>query len=62
MIQDVLLFVGAILLAYIAYRFIQGRPELFKAAVLDQAFGTLAWLALGLMAGITFCIYLLRQL
>jgi hypothetical protein len=51
---------GMALGAWLCYRSIKQRPELYTKKALWQTFNTLGWLAIGLIVFVTGCIVLLR--
>jgi cell division protein FtsW (lipid II flippase) len=49
------------LLIWFLVRIVRNQPEAFSKVNLSKSFGTLGWLAIGLIAFIALCILLLRQ-
>lgn len=54
----VLILLG--LFVFMGVRFIQARPELFRAEILSKGFGTLGFLALGLIILISIGVFILE--
>lgn len=52
---------GAGLAAWLLHRALKHNPGQFSAENMIKSLGTMGWLALGLIAFITFCVIVLRQ-
>ena len=59
--SEILLLIGALLVAFLLYRQIKSNPQAFSRENLGKSFGTLGILALLLIAFIAFLVFMLRS-
>lgn len=59
-LYQILGIIGAILIVFVLYRMIKGRPELFSKENLNKSFMTMGVLAVGLIAFIALLVLMLN--
>ncbi len=57
---NIFALLGIILIIWVLYRVVRGRPEAFSAKNLNKSLRTMGILALILITFVAFCIFLLR--
>lgn len=59
-LYQILGIIGAVLIVFVLYRMIKGRPELFSKENLNKSFMTMGVLAVGLIAFIALLVLMLN--
>lgn len=59
-LYQILGIMGAVLIVFVLYRMIKGRPELFSKENLNKSFMTMGVLAVGLIAFIALLVLMLN--
>lgn len=61
MLNQLLAILGAVLVLFILFRTIKGRPDLFTKENLNKSFFTMGVLGVGLIVFVTLLVLLLKQ-